>query len=45
MQRMPQRRFHVISLTLGLLAAAVTAASAADISCLACHEKENALYA
>ncbi len=45
MQRVPQRRFHVISLMLALLATAVTAASAADISCLACHEKERALYA
>ncbi len=45
MQRVPQRRFHVISLMLALLATAVTAAPAADISCLACHEKERALYA
>ncbi len=29
---------------LALLAPAVTAASAADISCLACHEKEKTLY-
>ncbi|MGA2139007.1 MAG: cytochrome c3 family protein [Verrucomicrobiia bacterium] len=44
MQRVPQRRFHVISLTFALLATAVTAAPAADISCLTCHEKERALY-
>ena len=41
---MPQRRFHVISLTLALLATAVTAAPAAEITCLKCHEKEQALY-
>jgi hypothetical protein len=34
----------VIKITLVLLVAAATTASAADISCLTCHEKENALY-
>ena len=45
MQRVPQRRFDVIKTTLLLLVATVTAASAADVSCLTCHEKERALYA
>ena len=45
MQRMSQRRLDVIGVLLALLVAVVTAASAADISCLKCHEKEKTLYA
>lgn len=42
---MSQRRLDVISIVLTLLVAAATGASAADISCLKCHEKERTLYA
>jgi cytochrome c553 len=42
---MSQRRFDVISIVLTLLLAAATGVSAADISCLKCHEKEKTLYA
>ena len=45
MQRMSQRRLDVISMLLTLLVATATGVSAADISCLKCHEKEKALYA
>jgi hypothetical protein len=45
MQRVPQRGLDVIKVALALLVATATAGSAADISCLKCHEKENALYA
>ena len=42
-QRLPQRRLDVIGAALLFLAAALSA-SAAEISCLKCHDKERALY-
>jgi cytochrome c553 len=42
---MSQRRLDVMGVLLTLLVAAATGASAADISCLKCHEKERTLYA
>lgn len=42
---MPQRQFDVISIVLALLMAGAAGASAADISCLKCHDKKKTLYA
>jgi nitrate/TMAO reductase-like tetraheme cytochrome c subunit len=44
MQRVPQRRLDVVGLALVVLAVASTA-SATEISCLKCHDKEQSVFA